>query len=74
MVDELCTDDVVTEATWQEIAASWSEQQLLELLVLIGFYRLVSGTLNSVGIALEPGTPGWPESAASVRRAPRSAS
>ena len=73
MVDELCADDVVSEHTWQRLASRWSEQQLLELLVLAGYYRLVSGLLNSVGVALEPDTPGWPDGATSARRAPREA-
>jgi 4-carboxymuconolactone decarboxylase len=72
LVDELCQADLVTEATWDALAARWSEPQLLELLVLAGFYRLVSGMLNSVGVALEPHTAGWPASAAETRRrAPR---
>jgi hypothetical protein len=40
-------------------------------LMLAGFYRLVSGLLNSAGVALEPTTPGWPGEAGDVRRAPR---
>jgi 4-carboxymuconolactone decarboxylase len=71
MVDELCGDDVVSEPTWKRLAARWSEEQLLELLVLAGYYRLVSGLLNSVGVALEPDTPGWPDGADASRRAPR---
>jgi alkylhydroperoxidase family enzyme len=71
MVDELCDDNIVSEATWQSLAARWNDEQLLELLVLAGFYRLVSGLLNSAGVALEPTTPGWPEAAKPVRRAPR---
>lgn len=71
MVDELCDDDVVTEATWKRLAQRWSHEQLLELLVLAGFYRLVSGLLNSVGVALEPGTPGWPPQTSGLRAAPR---
>jgi alkylhydroperoxidase family enzyme len=71
MVDELCADDLVSTATWQVLAARWSDEQLLELLVLAGFYRLVSGLLNSVGVALEAKTPGWPAAAAPRRRAPR---
>jgi len=70
MVDELCDDDVVSEPTWQRLAARWSEEQLLELLVLAGYYRLVSGLLNSTGVALEPETPGWPDGTA-LRPAPR---
>jgi alkylhydroperoxidase family enzyme len=60
MSDELCRDDVVSDATWARLARRWSEPQLLELLVLAGFYRLVSGFLRSVGVQREPGTPGFP--------------
>lgn len=71
MVDELCAHDMVSDETWQALSACWSEAELLELLVLAGFYRLVSGLLNSAGVALEEGTPGWPEDASPLRRAPR---
>lgn len=71
MVDELCADDVVSESTWQRLRACWDEAQLLELLVLCGYYRLVSGLLNSTGVALEPETAGWPAGATDARRAPR---
>jgi alkylhydroperoxidase family enzyme len=73
MVDELCRDDAVSEGTWGRLAARWSEPELLELLVLCGYYRLVSGLLNSVAVALEPTTPGWPEGTDPLRRAPREA-
>jgi 4-carboxymuconolactone decarboxylase len=71
LVDELCDGDMVTARTWSELAGRWSDEQMLELLVLAGFYRLVSGMLNSVGVALEPQTAGWPASAAPGRSAPR---
>ena len=60
MCDELCRDNVVSDGTWGRLAERWSEPQLLELLVLAGFYRLVSGFLRSVGVQREPGTPGFP--------------
>jgi 4-carboxymuconolactone decarboxylase len=60
MVDELCATNSVTDATWSALAARWSEPELLELVVVAGFYRLVSGFLNSVGVQREPGTAGWP--------------
>ena len=63
-VDELCATNTVAEATWARLAARWSDAEMLELLVVAGFYRLVSGLLNSVGVRLEEGTPGWPEPAA----------
>jgi len=71
MVDELCADDVVADSTWQQLSERWNDEQLLELVVLTGYYRLVSGLLNSVGVALEPETPGWPTSYDGSRRAPR---
>ena len=72
MVDELCYEDAVSDATWAALGKRWSEEQLMELLVLVGYYRLVSGFLNGAGVALEPGTPGWPDGAAARLRAPRS--
>jgi 4-carboxymuconolactone decarboxylase len=61
-VDELCATNNVTEETWSSLAGRWSEAELLELLVLAGFYRLVSGLLNGARVQLEPGTSGWPGS------------
>jgi alkylhydroperoxidase family enzyme len=71
MVDDLCDDDVVSDATWSRLARRWSDEELLELVVLTGYYRLVSGLLNSAGVALEPGTPGWPNGATARLEAPR---
>lgn len=71
LADELCESDVVSEDTWRALSQRWSDAELLELLVLAGFYRLVSGMLNSAGVALEPQTPAWPDGSVPVRRAPR---
>lgn len=72
LADELCAFDVVSDDTWQRLTKRWNDEQMMELLVLAGFYRLVSGMLNSVGVPLEPSTPGWPDTAPSnLRRAPR---
>lgn len=60
MADELCADNDVSDATWSRLSQRWSEEQLLDLLVLAGFYRLVSGFLRSVRVQREPGTPGFP--------------
>ena len=60
MADELAADDCVTDATWAALAARWNDAELVELLVVAGFYRLVSGFLNSAGVQLDPGVPGFP--------------
>jgi 4-carboxymuconolactone decarboxylase len=60
MADELSADDCVSEPTWAALSTRWSEAELVELLVLAGFYRLVSGFLNSAGVQLDDGVPGFP--------------
>jgi hypothetical protein len=42
------------------LAARWPDDALVELLVVAGFYRLVSGFLNSTGVQLDEGVPGFP--------------
>jgi 4-carboxymuconolactone decarboxylase len=59
--DEICATNNVSDETWQRLAQRWSEPELLELVVLAGMYRLVSGLLNTVGVELDPGVPGWPQ-------------
>lgn len=71
MVDQVCSHNMVCDQTWQALASRWNDAELVELLVLTGYYRLVSGVLNSAGVALEAGTPGWPQGSKPVRRAPR---
>jgi 4-carboxymuconolactone decarboxylase len=56
-VDEVCADDCVSDETWAALAATRDDVQLIELLALIGFYRMNAGLLNSLGVQPEPGTP-----------------
>lgn len=62
LADELHADDCVTDATWADLARRWDDAQLVELLIVAGFYRLVSGFLNSTGVQLDEGVPGFPPS------------
>ena len=61
MSDDLCNDNCVSESTWKKLAADWKEDQLIELVMVAGTYRLVSGFLNTMGVELDQDTPGWPE-------------
>lgn len=60
MADDLADDDCVSDATWAALAADWESDQIIELIVTAGFYRLVSGFLNSTGVPLDDGVPGFP--------------
>ena len=60
MADELCADNCVSDATWQALTKRWNEAELVELVMVAGVYRLVSGFLNTMGVELDTDTPGWP--------------
>ena len=40
--------------------ASWSTQQVMDLVFAVGQYQLVSMALRSFGVQREPGVPGFP--------------
>jgi len=61
MTDEICSDDCVSDATMQELRADWADAELCELVLLVGMYRMVAGFLNTMGVELDPDTPGWPD-------------
>jgi alkylhydroperoxidase family enzyme len=61
LADELHADDCVTDATWSDLRGRWDDAELVELLIVAGFYRLVSGFLNSTGVQLDDGIPGFPD-------------
>jgi hypothetical protein len=61
MSDELCSDDCVETTTWDSLQTYWNEAELVELVMVAGMYRLVSGFLNTMGVELDAETPGWPE-------------
>ena len=59
MTDELCADDCVGDSTWAALASTWDERQLVELVVLAGYYRMLAGLLSSAGVELDAGLTGW---------------
>lgn len=61
MVDDLHADDCVSDQTWAELEVHFTHAEVLEHLAATLFYRMVSGVLNSCGVALDDGVPGWPD-------------
>ncbi len=61
MTDDICANDCVSEPTWKELRAEWTDAELCELVLLVGVYRMVAGFLNTMGVELDPDTPGWPD-------------
>jgi 4-carboxymuconolactone decarboxylase len=54
MVDELHERSTVSQQLWASLAGHFDEQQLLELLIVAGWYRLLSYVINAAAIELEP--------------------
>jgi 4-carboxymuconolactone decarboxylase len=53
--DELHDDYMISDATWQALRETWSENQVIDLIFAIGQYTLVSMVLNSLGVQTEDG-------------------
>ncbi len=60
LCDDLPADDCVSDDTWARLAGRWNDAEMIELLVTAGFYRMVSGLLNSTGVQLDEGVPDFP--------------
>jgi alkylhydroperoxidase family enzyme len=53
LCDELARGTRVSDALWSELAAAYSAEALLELLLLNGFYRTISVLTNTLDMPLE---------------------
>lgn len=57
--DELHSDAMISDATWQALATRYNTQQMIDLVFAIGQYNLVSMVLNTLGVQLDEGVPGF---------------
>ena len=58
-VDELHADAHVSDSTWAALAADYSTEQMMDIVFTVGQYNLVSMALNSLGVQLDEGLPGF---------------
>jgi 4-carboxymuconolactone decarboxylase len=58
--DDLYKDSQISEATWNGLAAHYSEKQLLDIIFTVGQYTLVCFTLKTVRVQLDDGVGGLP--------------
>ena len=52
-VDELYTDAFITDQTWKELNERYNEDQIMDLIFLVGQYNALAMFLNSFGVPLE---------------------
>jgi 4-carboxymuconolactone decarboxylase len=61
LADELHESCTVSDALWAELAKRFSEDQLLELVITAGWYRLLSYVINAAGVEHEPWSARFPD-------------
>jgi alkylhydroperoxidase family enzyme len=59
--DELHEDSCISDATWERLAQVYDDKQLIELVMSVGHYHLVSMALNTLGVQREEGVVGLPD-------------
>lgn len=60
LCDSLQDKQDIDDALWSDLRAVYSEAQLIELLMLAGFYQMVSCVVNATRIEHQTGTPRFP--------------
>jgi alkylhydroperoxidase family enzyme len=51
--DELCDTSTLSDQTWEALSCQFQECQLIELIVVIGYYRMIAYVLNSLRTPIE---------------------
>ena len=59
-VDELHDDQCLSDESWTALHRFWDDQQVIDLIFAVGQYTLVSMALNSLGVEIDEGVPGFP--------------
>ncbi len=57
LVDRLHDSATLSEVHWDALRVEFSEEQLLDLTMLCGWYHAISFTARAAGVPLEPGAP-----------------
>lgn len=57
-VEELIADQALTDATWNTLARSWDEQQLIEFPMMVGQYVATAFLQNTLRVRLAEDNPG----------------
>jgi len=59
--DELHADAMISDETWNALAKTYDQRQMMDLVFTVGQYNLVSMALNSFGVQLDAGLEGFPK-------------
>src|ERR1700722_7396918 len=59
LADELHQDAEVTGSTWMALEKAFTSEELVELLLIAGFWRMAAGLFKSARIWFDSDGPGW---------------
>jgi alkylhydroperoxidase family enzyme len=59
--DDLHNTNKLSDAAWEAIRAEYDDEQVVQAMLLIGYYTLVSYVLNALGTPIEPGQVSFPD-------------
>lgn len=61
LADELHDTGMVSNALWHALTEHWNQQQLIELLIVAGWYHLISFVANGARVEAEPWAARFPD-------------
>ena len=59
--DELYHSDTISDETWTALSERYDTPELIDVVITVAGYRMVSIALNSIGTQLEPDRPRFPD-------------
>ena len=60
-VDELHDEGTLTDETWSALAERYDRRQMIEFVLVVGNYHMLSYVMNAFRIEPEPHWPGFPD-------------
>lgn len=61
LVDELHETATLSDEVWEQFAAGWSIAQILEVIIIVGWYHLISFVANAARVEQEPWAARFPK-------------
>jgi 4-carboxymuconolactone decarboxylase len=61
LVDELHDTATISDAVWEQLAAMWNTAQVLEMIIIVGWYHLISFVANAAHVEYEPWAARFPQ-------------
>ena len=71
LADEMHERAEVTRSTWMALGKAFTNEELVELLLIAGFWRMVAGFVKSANVPLDAGVPSWPDGRAPDNSTPK---